>query len=236
MIFAGDFAQLPPVNGASLYSGSVGTQLTSGLDDYGQESAIGKALWHQITTVVILHENMRQRHQSQDDAKLRTALENMRCAACTPEDIKFLKSGIAGRRSEQPRLAEKLFRNVSIITALNSQRDKINQLGSQQFAAENNQKLVDFYSIDHIGQSPDPANKKKKGRRKKSAMSHQINPWLQNIIWNLPHSFTEHLSGKLSLCIGMPVMIKNNDATELCITKGQEGFVAGWNAIKGPQG
>jgi len=23
----------------------------------------------------------------------------------------------------------------------------------------------------------------------------------------------------------MPVMIRNNDATELCITKGQEGFV-----------
>jgi hypothetical protein len=34
----------------------------------------------------------------------------------------------------------------------------------------------------------------------------------------------------------MPVMLKNNDATELCITKGQEGFVAGWNAIRGPQG
>jgi hypothetical protein len=30
-------------------------------------------------------------------------------------------------------------------------------------------------------------------------------------------------------------MIRNNDATELCITKGQEGFVVGWNAIKGPQ-
>ena len=28
---------------------------------------------------------------------------------------------------------------------------------------------------------------------------------------------------ELSLCIGMPVMLRNNDATELCITKGQEG-------------
>ena len=46
MIFAGDFAQLPPVGGASLYSGSVGTQVHSGLRPEDQEAAIGKALWH----------------------------------------------------------------------------------------------------------------------------------------------------------------------------------------------
>jgi hypothetical protein len=34
----------------------------------------------------------------------------------------------------------------------------------------------------------------------------------------------------------MPVMIRNNDATELCITKGQEGFVVGWQDKKGPHG
>src|SRR3954464_2914680 len=34
----------------------------------------------------------------------------------------------------------------------------------------------------------------------------------------------------------MPVMIRNNDATELCITKGQEGFVVGWHDSKGPHG
>ena len=31
-------------------------------------------------------------------------------------------------------------------------------------------------------------------------------------------------------------MIRNNDATELCITKGQEGFVVGWDDMKGPHG
>src|SRR6266487_3635204 len=45
-----------------------------------------------------------------------------------------------------------------------------------------------------------------------------------------------HFAGKLSLCLGMPVMIRNNDATELCITKGQEGFVVGWQSSKGPHG
>ena len=54
-VFAGDFGQLPPVGGESisLYSGSIGAQIYSGLSHYGQESAIGEALWHQVTTVVI---------------------------------------------------------------------------------------------------------------------------------------------------------------------------------------
>ena len=78
MIFAGDFAQLPPVIGgesAALYSG---LQHVSAHVTGDQESTIGKALWHQVTTVVILRENMRQRNQSKEDDQLRTALSNMR--------------------------------------------------------------------------------------------------------------------------------------------------------------
>ncbi len=54
MVFCGDFAQLLPIPGGeskSLYSctiGALGTSLAL------QEEAIGKALWHQITTVVNL--------------------------------------------------------------------------------------------------------------------------------------------------------------------------------------
>src|SRR5882757_9646190 len=44
MIFSGDFAQLPPVFGSPLYSGTVGTQLMSHMTVQGQEAAIGKAL------------------------------------------------------------------------------------------------------------------------------------------------------------------------------------------------
>ncbi|KAJ6549428.1 hypothetical protein DFH09DRAFT_1502328 [Mycena vulgaris] len=34
----------------------------------------------------------------------------------------------------------------------------------------------------------------------------------------------------------MPIMIRNNDATELCITKGQEATVVGWDSSMGPFG
>src|ERR1700674_1049784 len=186
MIFSGDFAQLPPVCGSPLYSGTVGMQLMSRMTVQGQEAAIGKALWHQVTTVVILRENMRQRTQTAEDAKLRTALENMRYAACTPEDIKFLKSQIAGRRSDQPKLSNKDFRNVSIITALNAQKDRINELGSVRFAAETGQALTHFYSIDRFGSPPDVAEKRSRGRKSKTSdkhMSNEISPALQKIIW-----------------------------------------------------
>src|ERR1700689_4758170 len=86
MIFSGDFAQMPPVFGSPLYSGTVGTQLMSHMTVQGQEAAIGKALWHQVTTVVILRKNMRQKTQSEKDAKLRSALENMSPPACTPQN------------------------------------------------------------------------------------------------------------------------------------------------------
>jgi hypothetical protein len=47
---------------------------------------------------------------------------------------------------------------------------------------------------------------------------------------------TEHIPGVLQLCIGTPVMLRNNDAAELCITKGLEGIVVGWDASLGKHG
>ena len=79
MIFSGDFAELLPVFGSPLYSGTVGTKLMSHITVQGQEAAIGKALWHQVITVVILRKNMRQRAQTPDDAKLRIVFENEVC-------------------------------------------------------------------------------------------------------------------------------------------------------------
>lgn len=78
MVFSSDFAQLPPAVGGehvSLYSRSIGNLST---DMKSQEEAVGKALWHQITTIVILCENMQQNKQSTEDAKLRAALEQTR--------------------------------------------------------------------------------------------------------------------------------------------------------------
>ena len=44
---------------------------------------------------------------------------------------------------------------------------------------------------------------------------------LRKEIWNLTPKYTDNIPGVLELCIGMPVMIKFNEATELCATNGQ---------------
>jgi len=48
---------------------------------------------------------------------------NMRYSACTTEDISCLETIIVGKHPNQPKLVAKIFRNASIITALNAQKD-----------------------------------------------------------------------------------------------------------------
>ena len=149
MILAGDFAQLPPaLSSHPLYSHKVGRMIHSTHSHLQQKASIGKALWHQFTTVVILRENMRQKSQTTEDAKLRTALENLRYAACTDADIQLIQSRVAGKSKNKPKLNQDRFRNVSVITSWNSYRDKINEMGSERFAREMGQELLTFYSID----------------------------------------------------------------------------------------
>jgi hypothetical protein len=138
-------------------------------------------------------------------------------------------------------LSQKAFRNVSIITAFNAQKDRINQLGCERFAAENNQGLTSFYSIDRW-KNPEESRKNKgsKGPKKKLAdpvrKSNVFSPLLQKTLWEQPHaSSNKHVPGKLTLCIGMPVMLRNNDATECCITKGAEATVVSWQSVEGPE-
>ena len=241
IIFAGDFAQLPPVIGqehASLYSRSVGKNPTSLRQ---QEAAIGKALWHQVTTVVILRQNMRQRTQSANDAKFREALSNMRYKACTPADIAFLRTLISSEMPGRSSVNEKNFRNVSIITNLNSQKDEINRLGSQRFATETGQDLTHFYSIDTVPSTNESEEHRPKknfnAHRKRSIKYNSIPENIQQALWEQPTcANTKLIPGKLSLCLGMPIMIRNNAATEMCITKGQEATVHAWDSHKTAEG
>jgi hypothetical protein len=93
------------------------------------------------------------------------------------------------------------------------------------------QKLTDFFSEDSLH------CKSEAKKRRKSHPTHHvptITDIIQTMLWNMPHSRnSDNLPGKLSLCIGMPVMIRNNGATELCITKGQEATVYGWQTERG---
>ena len=244
IIFAGDFAQLPPVIGkenAALYSGCVGVGDINAVTQNGQREAMGKAMWHQVDTVVILRQNMRQRTQSEKDSKLRKALENMRYKACTSDDIVFLRSLIVGsKNTPASKIAQPKYRHQSIITSWNDKKDEINRLGVHKFSRDTGQELHTFYSSDEPTMSraeTQPKNKRKSKRSDKRFKIRHISPAMREALWSLPPNCNNELiPGTLSICLGLPVMIRRNEATELCMTRGQEGTVAGWQESIGAHG
>jgi hypothetical protein len=156
---------------------------------------------------------------------------------CMAEDIAFLQTHISSDLQGRSSVNEKQFRNVSIITNLNSQKDEINQLGSKRFAAKTNQQLQHFFSVDMIP-SKEPKDKHR-GRKdfvnkKHTVKNGSIPAKIQQALWEQPTcANTKLIPGKLSVCIGMPIMIHNNAATEMCITKGQEAVVYSWDCHQG---
>lgn len=230
VIFAGDFAQLPPPRywDLPLYT----SRAANGLTAYGQKNMLGRAVWQMFTTAVILRKNMRQKGLTRADIGFRRALDNMRFNACTIEDIELLNTRVAGTEPGQPHLGQPCFRNVSIITAWNIHRDAINEVCSARFALEQQVPLHYFYSVDKIAMERDETSftKSQKAEKKKRRQLVDVSPNLRQQLWDLPPSASKHIAGRLALCVGMPVLLKNNNATELCITNGAEARVVAWQA------
>ncbi|KAI0043089.1 hypothetical protein FA95DRAFT_1461933, partial [Auriscalpium vulgare] len=232
MIFAGDFAQLPPISakGPALFSHKVGTVLSTTNSLRDQRHTMGKALWHQSTVVVLLRQNMRQNTMSEEDACFRLALENMRYKSCTADDIALLKSRIPGAQNPTVDISHPNFRHVSVITALNSQRDQINTLGCTKFAEDTNQPLTTFVSVDKW-KSQTVSKQRQRNSTDPRRTSDILPEPLQDKLRQLPHAASMNIPGTLKLCRGMPVLIKRNEATEVCVTNGAEGTVVGWKAV-----
>ena len=222
VVLAGDFCQLPPAapGSFSLYTGVK----FNGTKNAHIDAAGGLAIWQLFTTVVILRDNMRQNGMSIPDKLLRTALSNVRLHACTDADMALLDSRSIQSSSDAPRLSDPDFRFVSIITGLNSQRDAINTVMSKRFEHATQQELVSFYSRD----TPSKTKKDLSG----SSGGH-FDAKVQSDLWDVPTcQLGTVLPGKLQICVGIPVMLKHNAATELCMTNGAEGIVVGWTASK----
>ena len=159
---------------------------------------------------------MRQAGLSLADAQFRTALSNTRLGLCTQVDIELFDSRVCRLNDDLPHLLDPQFENVSIITALNSHRDSINALQASRFARSRDVPLFHFYSRDKFTRTHGGGN---------------LPSATQKRVWRLPPCSLPHpVAGILPLCVGMPVMIKYNEATELCVTNGAEATVVGWVA------
>ncbi|PPR07987.1 hypothetical protein CVT24_002699 [Panaeolus cyanescens] len=222
VILAGDFAQLPPVGGKPLYSRKVSTLRTARAGLPQESDALGKHLWLQFTCVVILKKNMRQLGDSLEERAFQTALQNLRFKACTEKDYNLLKSRVP-KHNPSLSLNSEPWKNVSIITARNCDKDLFNSIHAERFANEIGQQLHTFYSEDRLITSTVKGNRVSYG-------SKSLSRGEQEALWRQPSNTSDQIPGCLKLCLGMPVMLRYNQATELCITRGQEGRVVGWTS------
>lgn len=227
MILAGDFAQLPPVRAESLYSRLVAAIQPAGQTMAQQENVLGMVLWHQFTTVVILEENMRLKGASEKDKRFAQCLMNMRFGRCSQEDLDLLDS-MRAQPSGPKSLQNPLFRFVSVITGWNDTKDRLNSDGGVRFASETMEQLYTFYSVDSPNARTGSRKKERRGGLSKTA---------REALWMCPPTMNDKfVPAILQLCRGMPVMLRCNDATELCITKGQQGTVLDWDESIGSHG
>ncbi|KAI0643081.1 hypothetical protein C8Q79DRAFT_916292 [Trametes meyenii] len=178
---------------------------------------------------------MHQRGMSDDDKRFHVALENMRYCRCTRDNEALLASRIWRDSGIDDRLYQPRFQEVSVITAWNSHRDAINEVRVRVFAQRHGKRLYKFYSVDEWGRNKDSASVRQAQRQYDSIVdpprqSNVISPKPQHTLWSLAPSLTDHHAGVLELCEGMPVMLKYNEATELCATNGAEAVVDGWDS------
>ncbi len=151
-----------------------------------------------------------------------------------PNDLAFLNTCVSSTAHGQDHISQPEYKNVSIITAWNSHKDEINCLGCEQFARETGQNLTCFYSEDFaMEMCKEKQDRKAHGLHRSTGITDE----LQQILWDLlPNANDGQFAGTLRLCIGIPFMIQNNYATELCMIKGQEGIVHSWQVVKGYRG
>lgn len=198
IIFAGDFAQLPPVRETRLYQ-NINTATIATRN--GQDNVLGKLLWLSVTTVVMLTEIWRQ--TGRDNERFLQLLHRLRIGQCNDDDFRLLKTRLLERNKEP--LQKNEWANVPVIVSGNELKDSINIESVTAFAQQTGRPLHWYYASD---------------AREGSEIT---SPDLREHLRNLDTGKTNGRMGKLPLVIGMPVMICQNFDVEGGVVNGCVG-------------
>ena len=160
---------------------------------------------------------MRQSDSSKENDRFRGCLTRMWYGKCNKDDLIWLESRVAGKYNSQLDLSQPQWRYTSVINGHN-------EMAAIRFSRELGKPLHRFYSHDTWGSDNDPADpaENRGMKRAKTSQKQAITPDMQELLWSLTPKYTDNVPSVLDLCIGMPVMIKFNEATELCVTNGQK--------------
>jgi len=205
VIFAGDFAQLPPIGDVRLYKSMNTSNISSATTNRAQAKVLGKLLWLSVETVIILHETMRQ--AGSENARFVELLQRLRCGICTSTDYKLLKDRLL-RDVAGPSVNDR-WRAAPIIVTNNATRDAINVRATEAFAERSGKDLNWYHAVD---------------THKKAVITDGT------VIENLEgqHSGqTKHRLRRIPLVIGMPVSINQNFDVSAGVVNGSWGYLRG---------
>lgn len=215
MIFAGDFAQLPPVGQTRLYTSVAYMSKRRNSKPEDQFNLLGKVLWLNVNRVVMLHRPMRQ---SSADAKEFVALLNrLRVAGCSKEDYALLGRRVIG---EEGGLAvdAREWGGAMILVNDNASKDAINDRASERFIEVRGGDSGIYHAADfHDGQV-----------LADSRVRNELDLW--------DTGKTEYRANKLILCEGMPVILSANYDVEHGAVNGTFGTVKSVRYRQGPDG
>lgn len=196
MIFAGDFYQLPPVSHDPLFQAPEPTR-----DKNYTDSNAGFVAFNMITKAVILKTQHRIK-----DPEYKKVVQNFRHGQQTESDLVYLQDHRIESLQNGP--ISKLKQDPVIIVKGNALKSYINQTKAVTMARAQKKKLL--YCVAHdtfVGAPEVPLDAKINALHMPSAGK-------QN-----------YTCGLLPLFPGMPVMTKQNEATELGVSNGSTGII-----------
>lgn len=214
MIFMGDFLQFPPIGSVPLYHAPGDEQpATPGSNrkriiNYSLNP--GRMLWKGLTDAFFLHQQERQKNDPAYLATLtalRGGVANNTDTAWTILNAQVLKPGAP---------LPPAFDWAPIIVSRNTARIAINMAMAEKFAKATGQRLVVVLAYDTT--VDDVSGKVCHITRTKQAAR----------LHDLAENKAGKAIGKLPLCIGIPLTLKQNVYVELGLVNGAQGTFAGF--------
>jgi hypothetical protein len=135
IIFAGDFAQLPPVGQTKLFTRTKSTN---------EAIVFGQLLWRSVTTVVMLTQQMRQ--EGPENARFVELLSRLRDGRCTKEDFELLNTRFLSTALDEGSRLE--WQDTPMIVYTNAIKDAINVEATMAFARRSGQQVQWYHAVD----------------------------------------------------------------------------------------
>lgn len=145
IIFAEDFAQLPPVTGKHLYTNINTDNWEAAAQMYGQNNIAGRLLWKSVMSVVTLTQIMRQSGFEND--RFVQLLGRLRRGCCTMSDYELLNTCLLENASGV--LADGTWRGAPIVVTNNTTKDALNYEAVRAYARSVGRTWHWYYSTDY---------------------------------------------------------------------------------------